>query len=413
MSGGEAPVLTFVRVPRILLVSFAILAILGAVDFIVAVSGKESLRAWQAYLVNFIFWTGMAFGAVLFAAVLNITGARWGRPLKRLAEGFAAFLPVSFVLFWVLYPGRAQIFYWVTIPDPHKAPWLNTPFLFIRDGASHLGMTALALGLVFYSVKGDLLWAERREAREITGEQGMRWALTWRRQQILSPAFAIAAGFLLSLMGFDLVMSLDPHWYSTLLGGYFFVGCFYSGLAALYFISMLLRKVEPLREHLQPRQFHDLGKLVMAFCLLTGYLFYAQFLTIWYGNLPQETRYMILRVKLTPWEPLAWGVLFTILIGPFFILLSRHAKIRQIPVIVVSMVIMTGMWLERFILVAPSLVTQGSTIPIGFTEAFITAGFLGIVGLCITIFLQRVPLVPVSDPLFRQMQEKGKQRLEP
>ena len=87
---------------------FAALAAAGALAFIVAASGSEPLRAWQAYLVNFLFWTGMGFGAVLFVAVLNVTGAKWGRPLKRLAEGFAAYLPVTFILFWVLYLGRSR-----------------------------------------------------------------------------------------------------------------------------------------------------------------------------------------------------------------------------------------------------------------------------------------------------------------
>jgi hypothetical protein len=151
----------------------------------------------------------------------------------------------------------------------------------------------------------------------------------------------------------------------------------------------------------------------MAFCIFTGYLFYAQFLTIWYGNLPEETRYVILRVKLPPWEPLAWTILIMIFVGPFFIFLSRRIKISRVPVIVISIVIITGMWLERFILVAPSLSTHADHIPIGITEVLVTAGFLGLVGLSVTTFLQGVPLLPISDPLFRKMQEEKKERLEP
>lgn len=406
MSRGDAPSVTRARIPRALTACFALLAIVGTIAFIIAASGTEPLRAWQAYLVNFLFWTGMAFGAVLFAAVLNITGARWGRPMKRLAEGFVAYLPVAFVLFWVLYVGRTEVFYWVREPNLQKAAWLNVPFLFIRDGASLLFMTLLALALVFYSVKGDLRWIAA------SGEQDSAWALTWRRQQVLSPALTIAAAFLLSLIGFDLVMSLDPRWYSTLIGGYFFIGCFYTGVVALYFVSMLSRRAEALKEYIQPRQLHDLGKLAMAFCLFTGYLFYAQFLTIWYGNLPVESRYVILRVKLTPWEPLAWAVLFMIFLGPFFTFLSRRVKVRQFPVILLSIIIMAGMWLERFILVAPS-VWKEKSIPIGGVEALVTAGFVGLMGLSLTFFFQRVPPLPISDPLFRELVERKEERLEP
>ena len=159
-------------------------------------------------------------------------------------------------------------------------------------------------------------------------------------------------------------MSLDPHWYSSLLGGYFFVGSFYTGIAALYLVTRLAAKSEALRSQIHPRHFHDLGKLLFAFCLFTGYLFYAQFLVIWYGNMPEETSYVILRVKLTPWEPLAWVVLCMTLVAPFLLLLSRKAKLLRLPAILISLIILVGMWLEKLILVAPSLWKQG-TIPTG------------------------------------------------
>ncbi|HME44312.1 MAG TPA: hypothetical protein VKF36_14565 [Syntrophorhabdales bacterium] len=410
MSPGDTVAVGNARIPRFLRVVFVICAAAGTLAFIVAASGNDSLRAWQSYLVNFLFWTGMGFGAVLFVAVLNVTGASWGRALKRLAEGFAAFLPVAFCLFWVLYLGREEVFSWVRQPNPEKAAWLNTPFLFIRDGAALLFMTLLALALVFYSVKGDLHWSDRAGAA--TAQQEAEWAAAWRKQQMLSPALIIALAFLLSLIGFDLVMSLDPRWYSTLFGGYFFIGCFYTGIIALYLLSMLVADTESFKLYLRPRQLHDLGKLAMAFCIFTGYLFYAQFLTIWYGNLPEETQYVILRVKASPWEPLAWTVLSMVFLGPFFFFLSRRVKVKRVPVVAISVVILVGMWLERFILVVPSLWKQNS-IPVGATEVLVTAGFFGLMGLSITSFLQRVPLFPVSDPLFREMQEEKKERMEP
>jgi hypothetical protein len=117
-------------------------------------------------------------------------------------------------------------------------------------------------------------------------------------------------------------------------------------------------------------------------------------------------------VKLTPWEPLAWAILIMMFLGPLFFFLGRRVKVMRIPVVVISVVIMAGMWLERFILVVPSLWKRDS-IPIGATEILVTAGFFGLVGLSITSFLQRVPLFPVSDPLFREMQEEKKERFEP
>ena len=109
------------HISRKLTVIFALLALAGTAGFVSGVLGPDPLRAWQAYLVNFLFWTGLSFGAVLFVAVLNLTGATWGRPLKRLAESFGAYLPVGFALFWVLYFGRMELFPWIRDPVPGKA----------------------------------------------------------------------------------------------------------------------------------------------------------------------------------------------------------------------------------------------------------------------------------------------------
>jgi hypothetical protein len=390
----------------------ALLALVGLIAFFLGISGAQSQRAWQAYLINFVFWTGLSFGAILFVAVLNMANAQWGRPLKRMAEALGAFSPVSFLLFWILYFGKEEIFHWVRHPLPEKQFWLSPGFMFARNGLGLFFLTALSVALIYYSVKGD---------REMTGRLKGAWEEApseessagnyWRAQRVLSPIIGIAYAFILSLLAFDLIMSLDPHWYSTLFGAYYFMSCFYLALAALYFLSLISLKALGLRETIHPHHLHDLGKLVFAFCIFTGYLFYVQFLVIWYGNLPEETRYVILRVKLTPWEPVAWTALAMIFVIPFVLLLSRKIKMKPLPMMILSGIIMAGMWLERFILVAPSI-WKGQGIPIGLLEVFITAGFFGVMGLSIIFFLRRVPLLPISDPLFRKSiephEEKGK-----
>jgi hypothetical protein len=209
----------------------------------------------------------------------------------------------------------------------------------------------------------------------------------------------------LSLIGFDLVMSLDPHWYSTLFGAYYFVGSFYTALAALIILALVVRKNLGLEAVIQDQQFHDLGKLLLAFCLVTGDFFYSQFLVIWYGNLPEETRYVILRVNQAPWSGLAWGVLITCFALPFVVLLSRKIKMKPVAMLVLSSIILVGMWFERFLLVVPSLWKEGE-IPFGFLEIFITAGFLGMMVLSVLWFLRVFPALPVADPLFNEYLRK-------
>jgi Ni/Fe-hydrogenase subunit HybB-like protein len=381
---------------------FLALFLLGATAFGFGLSGPRPERAWQAFLVNTLFWSGLAFGSVLFSAALVMTKGRWGRPLKRLAEAPAAFLPFSCLLFGVLFFGRDKIFPWIREPLPEKASWLNIRFLFARDGLGLLVLTALSLALVYYSVRGErdipLMETEDWKAYQHQGVENLK------KQAVLSPLLGIVFALVLSLIGFDWVMSLSPHWNSTLFGMYFFTGAFYSALAALMFLSILSLKIFKAGDVIQGRQFHDLGKLLLGFCLVSGDFFFSQFVVIWYGNLPEETRFVILRVNSAPWKPLAWTVLILSFALPFIILLSKKAKMRPGIMLLVSAMILIGLWLERFLLVAPSL-WKGNTLPLGLSEGLISLGFLGLMALCLLWFFNRFPWLPLSDPLFQDSLE--------
>jgi hypothetical protein len=394
---------------RPLLVGCWALAALGVVTFLLGISGAQPLRAWQALLVNYLFWLGMSFGCILFVAVLNLTNAHWARAMKRLAEAPVAFLPVALLLFGVLYLGRVELFPWIREPVAGKTWWLNVGFLFGRDGLGLAGLSAVALALVYLSIQADLRWASQQAAGDPTARQTCgpqspveaAEARCWRVQGVLSTIYALLYALVLSLIAIDLIMSLDPQWVSTLFGAYYFIGSFYTALAALLVLALWARKALGLEPFLQSRHFHDLGKLLLGFCLMTGDFFYSQFLVIWYGNLPEESRYILLRIRFSPWEPLAWMVLLTCFVLPFGVLLSRKIKMQPLPLMVLSLIILAGMWLERFLLVAPSL-WKGPGMPLGLMEVAITAGFLGIMGACILTFLQQFPLIPVGDPLLRR-----------
>jgi Ni/Fe-hydrogenase subunit HybB-like protein len=377
-----------------------LLAVIGGAAFGIGISGSQAERAWQVFLVNYLFWSGLAFGSVLISAALVITKARWGRPLKRLAEAPVAFLPLSFLLFWVLYLGRDKLFPWIHEPVPQKEAWLNTGFLFTRDGVSIFLLTAVSLALVYYSVRGEReIYSQGIGAWEGTRDRGEE---NLRKQAILSPLLAILYALILSLIGFDLVMSLSPHWHSTLFGMYFFTGGFYSALAGLMVLSVISVKFFKMERFIERRQFHDLGKLLLGFCLVTGDFFFSQFLVIWYGNLPEETRFVITRVSSAPWKPLAWTVLVVCFALPFAVLLSRKAKMKQGLMLILSGIILVGMWLERFLLVAPSL-WKGKELPLGLAEILISLGFLGLMGISLLWFFNRFPLLPLSDPLFQDL----------
>jgi hypothetical protein len=386
------------------IVVYCILIAIGVVVFLYGVLSGNDVRTWHAYLINYLFWFSLSFGIVLYGAVMNMTVANWARPTKRLTEAFGPFLPLSLPMLWILYCGREKIFPWILEPIPEKAFWLNAWFMFIRNSAGLIILSGLSLALIYYSVKGDRIMTSQssedlRKEKLDEAIQRRQDLPTWRAQVFLSPILAIAYGLVLTLIGLDLAMSLEPRWYSTLLGAYYFLNSFYMGLAALVIVSTISLNSLGLKELVRPHYFHDLGKIVFGFCLLSGYFFYSQFIVIWYGNIPEETRYLIQRFRYPPWEGLAYAILIIAFLFPIFILLFRRIKLSPPLLSAVSAIILIGMWLERFILVAPTY-WKGEGLPIGIPEVGIAAGFFGLIGLSVTLFLRRFPIYPVSDPLF-------------
>ncbi|MBI5015477.1 MAG: polysulfide reductase NrfD [Deltaproteobacteria bacterium] len=350
----------------------------GGAAFATALSGPDPARAWQAYLVNVLFWTGLASGAVLLSAVLTLSEGRWGDAVKPLAEAFGAFLPVCVALFGGLWFGRALVFPDLAEALPARRLWLSPGFLFLRDGAALLALAAAGLALVRGSA--------RERGHPVRG-------------QGVATLFAVLYAVVLTLVAFDWIMSLDPHWNSTLFGAYYFIGSFYTGLAAVAVVRGMVGAGTGTDVGSAASQ--DLGTLLLGFGFATGYLFYVQFLVIWYGNLPAETRFLILRLRAAPWAHLTWVVLAAGFAVPTTVLLFRRAKARPAVVGAVGGLILAALWLERFVLVAPSL-SRGGALPLGLSEALITAGFAGLAALSVAGSLRRLPppspTAPAASP---------------
>jgi hypothetical protein len=364
-----------------------VLFLIGAAAFIYEIFGGDAKRAWSAYLTNYVYWTGLAFGTFLLSPILVLTNATWGRPVKRLSESVVLFLPFSFILLLPLFLGRANAFWWVIHPEEQKAPWLNTPFFFAREGIGLLALTFTAVLLTRNSVKGDMEY--------IDGLPGA--ADRQRSQSALSTAYVILYAFIMTLVAFDMMMSLNPEWFSTLFGAYYFAVSFYAGLAFLAILSTFAVKKMGMGNAIESKQFHDIGKLLFGFCVVCLDFFYVQFLVIWYGNLPDETRYVIWRVIYDPWAALAWTVLIVLFVVPFLVLLLRKIKMKPALMAGISVWILIGIWLEKFLLVTPSMV-KSKSLPLGIFEVLITIGWLGLFAFCVCSFLQRYPVLAVSDP---------------
>lgn len=378
-------------------------------------------RAWQVYLVNFLFWSGLAQGAVVLAAIYHVVKAGWGPPIRRLAEGMAAFLPVSLLLFFPLYFGLDLFLSQVRELNPERGAWFDPRFIFVR-GALGLGsMTVLSLLFVYYSLRPEIgLLLERglrpRQWLYQSLTEGWEGALveiqrSERGMDVLATGVLLAYPIIYSFMAFDLIMALDPFWYSSLFGGYFFISTFYLGLAGLAVAAVLTRQYLGIQA-ITVYQFADLAKLLFGFNLTYVAMIWSQYIVIWYGNLPEETHFIVLRIWERPWAPLSWSVLVAASLIPFLVFLSQRAK--QVPWIMlsVSVLIAAGLWLERFVLVVPSL-WHGEGVPFGWLEIGVTVGFLGAAGLSYLFFLQHFPLIPFGrTPSAAASHHSGGQALE-
>jgi hypothetical protein len=373
-----------------------VLVAIGFGSFVFGLTGRHPERAWQAYLINFLLWSAIAQGGLLFSVVMHTVKARWSGPLSNLAESFTAFFPVSFGLFLILFLGKNYIFPWIHQDLHGKEVWLNVPFLFTRDFMGLLVLYGLGFAYLYHSLWLKLdrsisygkirKYLYKRWDRSISDVQRCNSRMT-----VIGILYLLAFALVLSLIGYDLVMSTDPHWYSTLFGAYTFVKAFYIGLGGLIILASILHLNPEIEFKLKPSDFHDIGKLFFAFCLVWGDFFYVQLVVIWYGNIPEETAYLIERTMTPPWNSLAWFVFIICFILPFIILLNKKVKTKPQFMSILCTVVIMGIWLEHLLLLGPALNHHASSLPLGLIDGLIFLGFLGLISLALMYFLNLFP----------------------
>jgi len=374
----------------------AAMVIIGLAAFIFGLFSQHPEKAWQAYLINFLLWSGIAQGAVLFSTVMHMTKARWSGPLSGLSESFAAFFPLSFILYLVLFFGHTHIFPWIHEDLHGKEIWLNVPFLFTRNFIGLVILYTLGFGYLYNALQLKI------DPNQSQGKFRKIIANAWQRNnrdtQRIKDRMTMWGGFyilafaiVLCLIGYDLIMSMDPHWISTLFGAYHFIKAFYVGLGALIILASIIRLSRGNASGLNDSHFHDIGKLFFAFCLLWADFFYVQLMVIYYGNISEETHYVITRTMLAPWNKLAWTVFIVCFICPFIILLNKTIKTKPILMVILCSVVIIGIWFEHLLLLGPALSHDADSIPLGIADGFISIGFLGLMMMAVTYILKRFP----------------------
>ncbi len=383
--------------PALLVPGLLVLAAGGTLAFLLMVFGGHSARAWRAYHVNWLFWSGLSQAGVIFAASQVITSATWSRPIRRMAEASAAFLPISFVLFLALWLGRAEIFPWIRVPvtEPAvKAFWLRDTFLFTRDIGCLLLLYGLSAWFLYHSLRLD----------RVRGDESAT-ARSLDRLSRLAPGLVVAYGLAWSFLAFDLVQSLAPHWVSNLLGAYSFMAAWLAGLMSLALLAIFWRRHLGLEDLVTPSTFHDLGKLCFGFSVFWAYLFFSQFLVIWYGNLPEETSFLFLRMATPEWRGVSTAMLVMVFLVPFWGLIGVTPKRTPALLGTFATISLLGLWTDRYVFTMPSMVQTSPRLPLGLPELAVTAGFLGIWALAYVSFAKLVPIV--SPYLLDRMEADG------
>ncbi len=380
-----------------------LLILIGVLSFVIGLLGKHPQHAWMVYLINFLLWSAVAQGGLLFSAIMHTTKARWSGPLSGISESFAAFFPVSLVLFLLLFLGKNHVFPWLHHDLHGKEIWLNLPFLFTRDLIGLIILYGFGLAYLYNALGLKLRNAQpglgiRKRLYHRWAKYGQDTEHFQKRMRIFALLYIVSFAVILSLIGYDLVMSMDPHWYSTLFGAYNFVKAFYVGLGGLIIAAFINFLRQGINSGLESSHFHDIGKLLFAFCLMWADFFYVQFVVIWYGNISEETAYVIARTMIAPWNSLAWAVFIICFAMPFILLLNKRIKTKPIPMLIICSLILLGIWLEHFLLLAPVFYPDATSLPIHFTDGLISLGFLGLIVLAITYFLKLFPELVRTPP---------------
>ncbi|MGH7539022.1 MAG: hypothetical protein ACREMF_10320 [Gemmatimonadales bacterium] len=367
----------------------------GLVLLLLSLRGHPD-RVWQAWHVNCVFWFGLAQASVVIAATQKLAKGHWSGVVIRFAEASVAFLPVAVVLFFASFFGRAHIYPWIEESRPDLGWWLTPVWFYLRNGVVLGGLAWLSWRFVREDLAPDV--AELATGQPVEPTEAER-----RRIDRDAGFVVLAFAFGLSLIAFELVMSLAHKWVSNLFGAFYFMGSFLAALMWLAVLSIRMRGRMGLDGLYSAKQQHDLGKLCFGFSVFWAYLMFAQFLVIWYGNLPEETYFIFYRLW-GPWRPLGVAVFLMVFVIPFVGLLGERPKRTPGWLLAIALVSLTGIWLERYVEIVPSQ-NHGAGPALGLPEFGAVLFFAGVYALSYSWFAGRFPMLSprlAADTLERE-----------
>ncbi len=343
-----------------------------------------------SYLVSFCFFLSISLGALFFVALQHTVHAGWSVTTRRLAEILAANTVLMLVLFLpILLPvlgGTSVLYEWTDAQAvaesellQHKAPYLNGPFF---------GFRALLYFAVWITAARFFL--NRSTQQDASGDPEIT-----RRMEKAAPPILVLFGLTITFAAFDWMMSIDPEWFSTIYGLYYFSGAAVGCFAVLILVALGLQRAGRLTQAISVEHYHDLGKLLLGFVFFWGYMAFSQYMLIWYANIPEESVWYLARQS-GQWGWFSLGLLFGHLLIPFVGLLSREVKRRTCLLGAWAAWILLFHWIDMYWLVVPTF--SHNEVPLGLMDVCLAVGMglLFVAGLLNTA--RGRALVPVKDP---------------
>jgi hypothetical protein len=363
------------------------LTLIGAAGTAGAYFSASRERFWVNWLLWTLFLLTLGLGNLFLVALERMVGAHWSVPMRRVPERIASLIPLAIVLLLVAFFGVPVIFPWTHPAAAHnpilvaKAAWLNLPFFAIR-----LAVCAVVWMLFYrFYVRGSLRQDESKDP-----------AFTVRARR-LAPAFMVVFFFSVTILAFDWISGLEPEWYSDMFGVYLFAGTFISGIAAMLLGVLSLMRRGRLPE-VQTKHVYNLGSLGLAFTVFFAYIGFAQYMLIWYANLPDEVIWFKHRIE-GAWQPVALLLPLLHFFIPFFLLIGSVGKKHPAPLRLAALSILLGHFVDLYWLIFPVL---GPRPLFGWPELAMACFFLGLGSLQIRRAMGRGADMPVGDPLLAQ-----------
>jgi len=368
--------------------------LMGALLALAVVAGAVTGWLWStdprrslfSYLTAWLFVTSISVGALAWLMLHHVTGAVWSVAIRRLLENLTRPLPLIAIGFLPIALNLEGLYAWADpsrlASDPElarKAVWLN-PLLFIVRAAIYLAFWALIAGIL----------GRQSNRQDRTGDPASSG-----RMRATSAWGLVVLGLTTSYAAFDWMMSLDPHWVSTMFGVYFWAGSLLGSLAAIILSVLCFRRLGSLSHTITVEHLHDLGKLLFSFVVFWAYIAFSQYFLIWYANLPEETEWYITR-RTGDWNILSWGLFFGHFLVPFVILLSRAVRRDPFWLGFIAAWILVFHYLDLYWLIMPAL--HAATDAPSWIDLSILLTLVFLFGAVVVHACQGRALVPVGDP---------------